>query len=83
MAAADSQAMFNGGPADEGRGLKNAWRLIVSDYYRGLRLQTREPKRMRRLMVARLLTNSSLHANVLVRLMVACPVGFRTSGGES
>jgi len=50
-----------------------AWRLIVSDYYRGYAYKRESESRLRLLMVPRLVTNSSLHANILVRLMVATP----------
>jgi serine acetyltransferase len=49
------------------------WDLIVSDYRAGYAYKGESDGRLRRLMLPRLLTNSSLHANILVRLMVGTP----------
>jgi serine acetyltransferase len=49
------------------------WRLLVSDYERGYAHKRESPSRMRALMIPRMLTNSSLHANILIRLMVGTP----------
>lgn len=59
--------------ADGQRGLRQTWRLIVSDYYAGYAFKGEDERRLRLLMLPRLLTNSSLHANILVRLMVGTP----------
>lgn len=55
------------------RGIGSIWHLLVSDYKAGYRYKQESEQRMRLLMLPRLLTNSSLHANVLVRLMVGTP----------
>lgn len=55
------------------RGLGNVWRLFVSDYERGYAFKRESPARLRALMIPRMLTNSSLHANLLIRLMVGTP----------
>jgi serine acetyltransferase len=62
----------NDSPAGD-RGLRNIWRLIVSDYYRGYAYKRESSTRMRWLMIPRILTNASLHANIFVRLMVGTP----------
>lgn len=51
----------------------NVWRLLVSDYERGYAHKRESRARMRALMIPRMLTNSSLHANILIRLMVGAP----------
>jgi serine acetyltransferase len=49
------------------------WRLVVSDYERGYAYKRESRERLRLLMIPRMLTNSSLHANILVRLMLGSP----------
>lgn len=55
------------------RGIRAIWRLIVSDYEAGYAYKGEDTRRLRQLMLPRLLTNTSLHANVLFRLMVGSP----------
>ncbi len=62
------------------RGLRQIWRLVKSDYYAGYAYKREDEQRMRMLMIPRILTNSSLHANLLVRLMVECRDGWPICG---
>jgi serine acetyltransferase len=57
----------------DGRYARHIWPLIVSDYRAGYEYKRESEQRLRLLMFPRLLTNSSLHANILIRLMVGTP----------
>jgi serine acetyltransferase len=63
----------SGAGASSQRGLRQIWRLLKSDYYAGYAHKHEDERRMLVLMIPRLLSNSCLHANLLVRLMVGSP----------